>query len=80
MGISKSLGMPNKTVVSDFNAIEQDNTLTHDTRSISNNFKNFLSNLAESLLTKFPKPPDEYNLKSVIQYYSSSYLQLTFFC
>ena len=31
----KSLGMPNKTVISNFKAIEQDNTLTHDTRSIS---------------------------------------------
>ena len=32
---------------------------------------NFFSNLAESLLIKLPKPPDKYNLKSVIQYYSS---------
>ena len=31
----KSLGMPNKTVVSNFNAIEEGNTLTHDTHSIS---------------------------------------------
>ena len=62
--------MPNKTVISNFNTIEQDNTLTHDTRSISKAFKNFLSNLAESLLIKLPKPPDKYNLKSVIQYYS----------
>ena len=62
----KSLGMPNKTVISNFNAIEQDNTLTHDTRSISKVFKNLFSNLAESLLTKLAKPPDKYNLKSVI--------------
>ena len=58
--------MPNKTVISNFNAIEQDNTLTHDTRSISKVFKNLFSNLAESLLTKLAKPPDKYNLKSVI--------------
>ena len=62
----KSLGIPNKTVISNFNAIEQDNTLTHDTRSISKVFKNLFSNLAESLLTKVAKPPDKYNLKSVI--------------
>ena len=62
----KSLGLPNKTVISNFNAIEQDNTLTHDTRSISKVFKNLFSNLAESLLTKLAKPPDKYNLKSVI--------------
>ena len=62
----KPLGIPNKTVISNFNAIEQDNTLTHDTRSISKVFKNLFSNLAESLLTKLAKPPDKYNLKSVI--------------
>ena len=67
----KSLGMPNKTVISNFNAIEEGNTLTHDTRSSSKIFKNFFSNLAESLIIKLPKPLDKYNLKSVIQYYSS---------
>ena len=40
-----------------------------------NQFQNFLksslSNLAEFLLTKLQKPPDKYNLISVIQYYSS---------
>ena len=59
----KSLGMPNKTVISNFNATEQGNTLTHDTRSISNIFKNFFSNLVKSLFVKLPKPPDMYNLK-----------------
>ena len=63
--------MPKKTVISNFNAIEEGDTLTHDTRSISNIFKNFFSNLGESLLIKLSKPPDKYNLKSVIQYYSS---------
>ena len=70
MEISKSLGMPNKTVIFHFNAIEESNTWTPDTRSISKIFKNFFSNLAESLLIKLPKPSDKYNLKSVIQYYS----------
>ena len=67
----KSLSMPNKTVISNFNTTEEDNTLTHDNRSILNIFKKIFSNLAESLLIKLPKPPDKYNLKSVIQYYSS---------
>ena len=66
-----SLGMPNKTVISNFNAIEEGNTLTHDTRSISKIFKNVFSNFAESLLIKLSKPPDKYNLKSAIQYYPS---------
>ena len=45
--------------------------LIHDTRLISKTFKNFFSNLAESLLIKLLKPPDKYNLQSVIQCYSS---------
>ena len=63
--------MPNKTVISNFNAMEEGNTLTNDTCSISKILKNLFSNLAEPLLIKFPKPPDTYNFKSVIQYYSS---------
>ena len=35
----------------------------------SSDFKNFFSNLAKSLIMKFPKPPDKCHLKSVIQYY-----------
>ena len=67
----KSLGMPDKTEISNFNAIEQRTTLTHDIRSISIVFKNLFSNLAEPLLIKLPKPSDKHNLKSLIQCYSS---------
>ena len=50
----------------------QDNdTLTYDAHSISTVFKNFFSSLAESFLIKLPNPLDEYNLESVINYYSS---------
>ena len=63
--------MPNKTVISSFNSIEENDTLTYDTRSISKVFKNFFSNLVKSLLIKLPSPPDKYNLQSVIRYYSS---------
>ena len=71
--------MPNKAIISNFNAIEQDNNLTHDTRSISKIFKNFFSNLAESLPVKLLKLPDKYNFKSVIQYYTS-FVMATDFC
>ena len=60
--------MPNKTVISYFNAIEENDTLTYETLSISKIFKNFFSNLAESLLIKLP---DKYNLQSLIRCYSS---------
>ena len=63
--------MPKRTVISNFNAIEENDTLTYDTRSISKIFKNFFSNLAKSLLIKLPNPPDKYNLQSVLRYYSS---------
>ena len=45
----KSLGMPNETVISNLNAIEENDTLTYDTRLISKIFKNLFLNLAKSL-------------------------------
>ena len=63
--------MPNKTPISSFNAMQDNDTLTYDTRSISTVFKNFFSSLAESLLIKLPYPPDKYNLEYVINCYSS---------
>ena len=35
------------------------------------NFQKLFFKLAESLLVKFPKPPDKNNLKSVFEYYPS---------
>ena len=67
----KSLSMPNKTVISNFDAIKENDTLTYDTLSISKSFKKFFSNLAKSLLVKLPNPPGKYNLQSVIRCYSS---------
>ena len=67
----KSIAMPNKAIISNFSAIEGGNTLALDSRSISKFFKNIFSNLEEFFLIKFPKHPNMYNLKSVIQYYSS---------
>ena len=58
-------------VISNFNAIEENDTLTYDTRSVSKTIKNFFSSLAKSLLIKLPNPPDKYNLQSVIRCYSS---------
>ena len=52
------------TVISNFNAIEENDTLTYDTRSVSETFKRFL-------LINLPNPPDKYNLQSVLIYYSS---------
>ena len=62
--------MSNKTLISNFSEMEDNDTLTYDICSISTIFKNF-SGLAESLLTQLPNPSDKYNLESVINYYSS---------
>ena len=60
--------MPNKTLISNFSAMEDND---YDTLSISKVFKTFFSSLAKSLLIKLPNPPDTYNLEFVINYYSS---------
>ena len=67
----KYLGISNKDLISNFNAMEDNYTLIYDTRSISTVFKNFFSSLAECVLIKLPNPPDKYKLKSLINYHSS---------
>ena len=52
----KSLGMPKKTVVSNFNAIDDNKSLTYDMKTMSKVFKDFFSNLAKSFLDKLPDP------------------------
>ena len=44
--------MPKKTLISNFNAVESNNALTFDKKTIAKFFKDFFSNLAESLLIK----------------------------
>ena len=62
--------MPQKTLISNFNAVESNNTLTFDKKSIAKMFKHFFSNLAESLLTKLPNAPNKCTREAVFQYYS----------
>ena len=40
----KSLGLANKTLISNFNALKSNNALTFDKKTISRIFKNFFSN------------------------------------
>ena len=67
----KSLGMPKKTVVSNFNAIDYNKSLTYDIKTMSKVFKNLFSNLAKSFLDKLPDPSDKCNLEFVFLYYSN---------
>ena len=54
----KYLSMLNKTLISNFSAMEDNDTLTYDTRSISKFFKNFFSSLVEFLII-IPWPPND---------------------
>ena len=51
--------------------MEDNESLTYETRSISTVSRKFFSNVAESLLAKLPNIPKKYNLESVMNYYSS---------
>ena len=62
--------MPQKTIISNFNTVESNNALILDKKTIEKIFKEFFSNLAESLLIKLPNVPNKYNTESVFQYYS----------
>ena len=63
--------MPKKTGVSNFNAIDNNKSLTYDIKTMSKVFKDSFSNLAESFLAKLPDPSNKYNLESVLLYYSN---------
>ena len=63
--------MPKKRVVSNFNAIDDNKSLTYDIRTMSKVFKDFFSNLARSFIDKLPDPSNKYNLESVFLYYSN---------
>ena len=74
----KSLDIPKKTLVWNFNAVESNNALTVDKKTIANIFKEFFSNLAESLLIKLPNAPHKYNLGPVFQYYAKFIIEKPF--
>ena len=71
--------MPNETVISNFNAIDDNMSLTYDTKTVSTFFKDFFSNLAESFLANIPDPPNKYNLDSVFLYYSNFAIPALFY-
>ena len=68
--LKKSLGMPKKTLISNFNKVESKNALKFNKKTTAKIFKDFFLNLAESLLSKLLNAPKKYNLKSVFQCYS----------
>ena len=69
MGIPKYLHMLNKTLISNFNTMQDNDTLTYDT-SLSRQFSK--TNLAESLLKFLQDLQDKYDLvfKLLFRFYN----------
>ena len=74
----KSFGMPQKTLISNFNVVEGNNALTFDKKTKAKIFKDFFSNLSQSPLTKLPNALNKYNIASVFQYCSNLSLKNLF--
>ena len=62
--------MHKKTVVSNFNAVDDNKSLTYDIKTMSKVFKDFFSNLGESFLVKLPESSNKCSLESVFLYCS----------
>ena len=57
--------MPQKILISNINEVESNSALTFYKKTITKIFKDFFSNLAESLLIKLPSAPNKYTIESV---------------
>ena len=66
--------MPKKIVVSNFNTIDDNKSLTYDLETMSKVFKDFFSNVAKSFLVQLPDPSNKYNLEAVFLYYWNIFL------
>ena len=74
----KSLGLPNKSGGCIVGALAENQIVKHDTESVLKTFKSFYSNLAENLLAKLPKAPNQYTIKFVSDYYKKLSLSENF--
>lgn len=67
----KSFDMPKKILISNFSAVESNNKLTFDKKTIPKIFQDFFLNLAESLsINSLILQINTCHLESVLQYYS----------
>ena len=67
----KSFDMPKKILISNFNAVESNNKLTFDKKTIPKIFQDFFLNLAESpSINSLILQINTCHLESVLQYYS----------
>ena len=71
----KSLGLPNENNSPSNICLKNKNGLLFDSLSIAETFKKYYSSLAENLVLKLPKPPNNFGIQSVNNYYKKCNLK-----
>ena len=66
----KSLGMPSKGGRQSTISLKQNGVVSFDPKKNSNIFCRFFSNLAESLVLKFPRPKNKFGITTTEEYYN----------
>ena len=70
----KSLGLPNKKNSPSNISLKNKNCLLFDSLSMVETFKNYCSSLAENLVLKLPKPPNNFGIQTINNYYKKCIL------
>ena len=71
----KSLGLPSKKATPSSICLENNRTLSFDSKTNAKIFKDFYSNLAGDLLKKLPSPTNKFGIEAVKKYYKSMNLE-----
>ena len=71
----KSLGLPSKKNAPSSICLENNGTLSFDSKTNAEIFKDFYSNLAGDLLKKLPSPTNKFGIEAVKKYYKNMNLE-----
>ena len=71
----KSLGLPSKKNTPSSICLENNGTLSFDSKTNAEIFKDFYSNLADDLLKKLPSPTNKFGIEAVKKYYKNMNLE-----
>ena len=71
----KSLGLPSKKATPSSICLENNGTLSFDSKTNAEIFKDFYSNLAGDLLKKLPSPTNKFGIEAVKKYYKNMNLE-----
>ena len=71
----KSLGLPSKKTTPSSICLENNGTLSFDSKTNAEIFKDFYSNLAGDLLKKLPSPTNKFGIEVVKKYYKNMNLE-----